>query len=71
MVLNAEYFCATEFCIHMKSKSSSGLLTSASLTGSQKLTARVPDANGKARGVALCDDEGAAEEMLVAMKQPS
>ena len=30
---------------------------------------RVPDANGKPRGVALCDDEEAAEEMLAAMKQ--
>ncbi len=30
---------------------------------------RVPDANGKGRGVALCDDEDAAEEMLAAMKQ--
>ena len=30
---------------------------------------RVPDASGKPRGVALCDDEEAAGEMLVAMKQ--
>ena len=30
---------------------------------------RVPDANGKPRGVSLCDDEEAAETMLTAMKQ--
>ena len=30
---------------------------------------RVPDANGKPRGVALCDDEEAAETMLAEMKQ--
>ena len=30
---------------------------------------RVPDANGKVRSVALCDDADAAESMLAAMKE--
>ena len=30
---------------------------------------RVPDANGKSRGVPLCDDADAAESMLAAMKE--